>query len=643
MRKINTIKKCLAAALVLTMTLSPVSGVTVYGADGTLSDKEAAKEAAENASFPHMDDIRGNITFPQDVTVRGNDKNIMLIWKSADTSIISDTDDGDKAAGIVNRPEHNTIVPLTVTAICGNETATAVHNVIVKAAPKNEEKTSYIFAHFTGTEGYKEAEQIYFATSQDGSKWKDMTADKNPVLTSDVGEKGVRDPYLIRSPEGDRFFLIATDLSIFYRGGWFRTNEQREGSTNLVVWESYDLVNWTEPRLINVAGKIEDAGCAWAPEAIYDADTGNYVIYWSTNSSDNELDNPMNLFYTTTRDFYTFTDPVRWIDRAHEVIDTTMIYDETSGYYYRASKDEQITIDRCKSIYGEWETIGTLSGIFGNNNYSSTFLEGPEFFEYCEDDWIKDSSGKYVKTWGLMCDQYQQGRGYLPFRTTNLGEMSTDCWSPASDVNFGALKKRHGTILPITDREYNRVMKQFGYEYSGEYELIENNEPAVTLAPTATPVPSGQENGQIQPTPVVQPSASPAPQVSQVPSGTSAGTTDSGNAKADDKATVKSVTKGKIIYSILNKNKKTALVSGVSSKNIKSAVILDKVTIDGVKYKVTAVKKNAFKNCKKLAKVTVKAKGITSVGKNAFKGTAKKLAFSFPASCKNRYKKIFKK
>ena len=29
-----------------------------------------------------------------------------------------------------------------------------------------------------------------------------------------MGEKGLRDPFLIRSPEGDKFFLIATDLSI---------------------------------------------------------------------------------------------------------------------------------------------------------------------------------------------------------------------------------------------------------------------------------------------------------------------------------------------------------------------------------------------------------------------------------------------
>ncbi len=98
-----------------------------------------------------------------------------------------------------------------------------------------------------------------------------------PVLTSTVGELGVRDPYIYRSPEGDRFFLIATDLSIYHRGGW-KKNEQgyydpsTTGSHYLVLWESTDLVNWGTPKHIKVAP--ENAGMAWAPEMIYNDKTG---------------------------------------------------------------------------------------------------------------------------------------------------------------------------------------------------------------------------------------------------------------------------------------------------------------------------------------------------------------------------------
>ena len=163
-------------------------------------------------------------------------------------------------------------------------------------------------------------DRIYFATSEDGSQWTDLRANGSPVLSSEIGDKGVRDPYLIRSPEGDKIFLIATDLSIYHRGGWGNAKATSTGSTKLVVWESTDLVNWTEPRLVDVAGKIPGAGCAWAPEAFYDEATGNYVVYWATASDEsNSLGDRMNMYYCTTRDFYTFTDPVLWIDREHSL------------------------------------------------------------------------------------------------------------------------------------------------------------------------------------------------------------------------------------------------------------------------------------------------------------------------------------
>ena len=49
--------------------------------------------------------------------------------------------------------------------------------------------------------------------------------------------------------------------------------------TSIVVWESDDLVNWSEPWLSEIAP--ENAGCTWAPKFIYDDKTGEYVVYWS--------------------------------------------------------------------------------------------------------------------------------------------------------------------------------------------------------------------------------------------------------------------------------------------------------------------------------------------------------------------------
>lgn len=63
---------------------------------------------------------------------------------------------------------------------------------------------------------------------------------------------------------------------------------------------------------------------------------------------------------------------------------------------------------------------------------------------------------------------------------------------------------------------------------------------------------------------------------------------------------------------------------GASSKSIKKAVIAKTVKINKKTYKVTAISKNAFKNCKKLKKVIIQ-QGKLSIGKNAFKGITKRL------------------
>lgn len=85
------------------------------------------------------------------------------------------------------------------------------------------------------------------------------------MLRTTVGTGGVRDPAIIRSPDGGRYWIIATDLHT--GGGTSWDDATNRGSTSIAVWESDNLVDWSEPRLLDVAGDIPDAGNAWAPEA----------------------------------------------------------------------------------------------------------------------------------------------------------------------------------------------------------------------------------------------------------------------------------------------------------------------------------------------------------------------------------------
>ena len=56
-----------------------------------------------------------------------------------------------------------------------------------------------------------------------------------------MGTQGVRDPFIIRSPVGNKFYQIATDLRIYGYNDWDAA--QRSGSTAITVWESTDLAS----------------------------------------------------------------------------------------------------------------------------------------------------------------------------------------------------------------------------------------------------------------------------------------------------------------------------------------------------------------------------------------------------------------
>ena len=309
--------------------------------------------------------------------------------------------------------------------------------------------TGYLMAHFTGE--HATGEQIYLAHSRDGLRWTDLN-NGAPVLLSTVGTRGVRDPALVRSPAGDRYWIIATDLRIASGTSW--SDAANRGSKSLVVWESTDLVTWSAPRLLNVASGISGAGNAWAPEAIYDPASGDYVVYWATNSALNGV-TKHRIYYVRTKDFRTVTSPVLYIDRGagQGIIDTQIVESPGSvgGYrYYRASADGHITVEGSNSILGSWTTIGNLSHMgISNGTGGGNVVEGPMWMQF---------NGR--NEWALWLDQYATSRGYMPIASTNLG--STRNFRTVSDYHLGATRKRHGSILNLTAAEESRVLAKWG-------------------------------------------------------------------------------------------------------------------------------------------------------------------------------------
>lgn len=399
--------------------------------------------AKTQLAIPDAEDIRGNITLPMAVAAEG--VTVSVTWsvdrpEIVNVNKVANPDYDDTPPGVVTRPAADTQVTLTAHLAYGSASGTKDIPVMVKAKPapvSESDYKGYLFAYFNDS-GRSDAEQIYFASSKDGLKYSELN-DGNPVLTSSVGDKGVRDPFIMRSYEGDKFYLLATDLRIANGAGWGAA--QTAGSKSIVIWESEDLVNWSNERLAKVS--LDTAGCTWAPEATYDEKTGEYLVYWASKVSTDDYAK-QRIYVSKTRDFYTFTPPEIWIERANHVIDATVI--EHDGVYYRFSKDEtlsNIVVDKSDQLLRKEfttlpsDSVGSQAGV-----------EGPTSFKLNGED-----------KWVLLLDNYGSG-GYYPMVSDDI---STGMFTKLSSSEYKLPSgPRHGTVMPVTQAEYDAVMAKWG-------------------------------------------------------------------------------------------------------------------------------------------------------------------------------------
>ena len=130
----------------------------------------------------------------------------------------------------------------------------------------------------------------------------------------------------------------------------------------------------------------------------------------------------------------------------------------------------------------------------------------------------------------------------------------------------------------------------------------------------------------------------------------------------------KTLASGKNKFKVTSSSAKSPTVSYLKpkKKTLKTATVPATVKYKGITYKVTSIANNAFKNNKKLKKVTiganiktigkaafagdknlkkiiVKSKVLKKVGKNALKGINKKAVIKVQKKFKKKYTKLFKK
>lgn len=306
---------------------------------------------------------------------------------------------------------------------------------------------AYLFVHFK-EKRTPDGEQVYFAISKDGFHWDEVNHGM-PVLWSYEGDKGVRDFTITRTKEG-KFVILATDLSLAYGFNYKYKKSWEEisinGSKDLVMWESDDLIHWSDQKMLHLGN--EDFGCLWAPDIIYDKTNNDYVIHWSSSHKKNNY-GAKGIFYTRTKDFKTFTEAKELYRKPDNtpVIDSAMY--EENGKYYCFLKSEK---NPSRLILVESDNI---TGPFTKIDAFDDAMAGLEEGLYEAPTAFKTADGR----WCLMLDFYgtdATGQGYVPFLSDNLA--SGNFIRSDADFSF-PYGFKHGTVLSITDEEYDRLKK----------------------------------------------------------------------------------------------------------------------------------------------------------------------------------------
>lgn len=282
----------------------------------------------------------------------------------------------------------------------------------------------YLFSYFkdNGQDG------LHLAYSLDGYTWKSLKRDSSFLTPMAGKDKLMRDPCIIRG--ADKKFHMVWTVS------W---NEKGIGYAS-----SDDLVHWSEQQYIPVMEHEDSARNCWAPEIFYDGDRKEYMLYWATTiagrfplterSGDDKYNH--RIYYTTTKDFKTFSKTQLLYNQGFNVIDATII--KNRKQYVMVLKDEtrnppqkNLRVSTSRNLtHGYSSPSAPITG-----NY---WAEGPTI-------------SKVRGQWIVYFDKYTQ-HTYGAVISKDLAD-----WIDISDKISFPKGARHGTVFSISKSEFKKL------------------------------------------------------------------------------------------------------------------------------------------------------------------------------------------
>jgi len=285
-------------------------------------------------------------------------------------------------------------------------------------------ETVYMFSYFKGNG----EDGLHLAYSFDGYTWKALNNDKAVLEPKVGGDKLMRDPNIIKGPDG-KYHMVWT------------VSWQEKG---IGYASSPDLVHWSEQLFIPVMKDESKAQNCWAPELFYDYEAQRYLIFWATTipgrfpETDSTGDNQLNhrIYFTATKDFQHYSDTKLFFNPGFNVIDATIKQD--GSRYVMFFKDERrhpekknIHLAFSKSAAGPYDKV--TSSITGDY-----WAEGPTVL-------------KKGEQWIVYFDKYRK-HTMGAVRSTDL-----EHWQDISDRIQFPQGTRHGSVFKVTKKQYQQL------------------------------------------------------------------------------------------------------------------------------------------------------------------------------------------
>jgi len=298
----------------------------------------------------------------------------------------------------------------------------------------DKDLTSYLFVYFTGNSVEEEA--VRYAISADGYHYYHLN-DNKPVIDSKTisSTGGVRDPHILRGDDGKTFYMVLTDMTS--SKGW-------DSNRAMILLKSTDLVKW-ESNVVNIQTTFpgnENLKRVWAPQTIYDAKAGKYLVYFSLQYAGG----PDKIYYAYANKDFT----------ALESAPKLLFVPKSQ----RACIDGDI-IEKDSVYHLFYKTEGGKAGIkvaTTTDLTSGKWIENDNYLQQTEDGvegssvFKLNNSDDYI----LMYDVYTKGK-YQFTKTKDLENFTVIDNDISMDFN-----PRHGTILPITRSELKRLIAKWG-------------------------------------------------------------------------------------------------------------------------------------------------------------------------------------